>query len=124
MPNPVWPPSLPQNFFIGASFQRRTGFAQFSVDAGPSMRRRIAGNVSTDVRVPMILRAAEMVDFDEFYIETLLDGSLPFDWIHPVTGTTATYRFGAYPSFSILVSAEGNIFQTTMQLELIATVDL
>lgn len=72
----------------------------------------------------MILTAEQMAEFDDFYVATLLDGALPFDWIHPINGLGATYRFNSYPSFSIVLSADGQLHQTTMDLELIATTDL
>lgn len=125
MPNAVWPPSLPADFFVGVTHQRRIGFAQFTVDAGPAMRRRISGNASRDVRVPMMLNSTQMADFDDFYVATLLDGALPFDWKHPITGAVATYRFNSYPAFSIaLLNGGDELHQGTLDLELIATVDL
>lgn len=124
MANAVWPPSLPQDFFIGVTHQRRAAFAQFTVDAGPAKRRRIAGNVSRDVRVPMTFTETQMADFDDFYVATLFDGALPFDWIHPITGLPATYRFNSYPSFGISISSLGQLHQSTLDLELVATVDL
>ncbi len=123
MANPQWPPTFPQDAFLGQSFQRRNAFAQFSVDAGPSMRRRVFGNASTDVRSPMIFTQEQMIDFDEFWIDTLFEGSLAFDWVHPVTGVLATYRFNTYPSFSKMESAEGKLYQAVMDLELIQVVD-
>lgn len=119
MSNPVWPVSFPQDAFLGQSFQRRTAFAQFSVDAGPAMRRRVFGNASMDVRSPMIFTQTQMQDFDEFWIDTLFEGSLEFDWVHPVTGLAATFRLNSYPSFSKIESAEGKLYQTTLDLELI-----
>lgn len=124
MANPVWPLTLPQDYFIGVSFQRRSAFAQFTVDAGPAMRRRAFGNASTDVKIPMLFRQQQMVTFDDFYINTVRDGALEFDWIHPVTGAPASYRFNEYPSFSIALSAEGDLYQTTLNLELTVSVDI
>jgi len=123
MANPLWPPSLPQDAFIGQSFQRRVAFAQFSVDAGPAKRRRVFGNASSDVRSPMILTQAQMATFDTFWIDTLFEGSLEFDWVHPVTGLAATFRFNEYPNFSKLESASGKLYQATLSVELLQLTD-
>lgn len=123
MANPVWPSTLPQDSFIGESFQRRVGFAQFTVDAGPAMRRRVFGNASTDVSRPMFFTATQMADFDDFYVNTLFEGSLEFDWIHPVTAATTTFRFSSYPRFAKLETSEGKMFQGVLDLELVATLE-
>lgn len=119
MANPLWPLSLPPDAFIGQTFQRRPAFAQFTVDAGPAKRRRIFGNAVTDVKSPMIFTADQMVDFMEFYEETLLEGSLDFDWIHPVTGQLSSFRFSGPPSFSKMESSLGKIYQCVLDLELL-----
>jgi len=119
MANPLWPLSLPQDAFIGQTFQRRPAFSQFTVDAGPAKRRRVFGNASTDVQSPMFFTSDQLVDFTEFFEETLQEGSLEFDWRHPITGQLATFRFSEYPSFSKLETSVGKLYQCTLNLELL-----
>lgn len=39
------------------------------------------------------MTTTQLAVFYTFYETTLKDGSLPFDWIHPVTGTTYVWHF-------------------------------
>lgn len=118
MPNPTWPASLPQDFFIGLSERRRPAFQEFAVDAGPSMRRRIFGGSKDDLGDPIVLDQAQRVTFDTFYRTTLEEGTLEFDWTHPVSGATATYRFADAPSFTHFVNTSGFFYQGQLSLEL------
>jgi hypothetical protein len=36
---------------------------------------------------------AQVRDFEEFFEDTIADGSLPFEWDHPLTGQTYLWQF-------------------------------
>ena len=119
MANAVWPGGLPQNHFLNLTDQRRSGFAEFAVDTGPAMRRIVRRGVPRDVGTPFKLNQAQRLIFDEFFVETLEEGTLPFDWIDPVTLLPVTYRFLTYPQWTQNPTAEDKIYEGSLSLEIL-----
>lgn len=117
MANPVWPGSLPQNFFLNVEDERRLGYAEFAVDAGPAIRRTLLRNVPRDITTPMMLNQAQRIAFDAFYATTLDEGTLAFDWIDPVTLLAATFRFLGTVRWTQNPVATGSLYVGTMKLE-------
>lgn len=117
MSNPLWPPSLPQNYFLNTSGKRRVGYAEFSVDAGPALRRTVIRNPPSDINTPMMLTNAQRITFDTFYSVTLDEGALAFDWIDPVTLLPSTFRFMESVEWTQNPIATGTLHQGTMKLE-------
>jgi hypothetical protein len=73
-----------------------------TMEAGaPKARRRF----TTDYRqisASIAMTAAQRATFETFFITTTQGGSLPFDWVDPVTQTAATFRFRKpVPQFGI-----------------------
>lgn len=120
MSNPIWPLDLPQSFFLNLSDQRRPAFVAFTVDSGAAQRRLMRRNPPREISSPMVFNQTQRILFDEFYSETLGEGSLPFDWIDPVTLLPATYRFMEYPSFTQNPVATTTLHTCTLNLEKIA----
>lgn len=91
---PSWPATLPDSLLVEGYRERppMTGL-RFDPDAGPAIqRRRLTANVRPIVG-QLHLTKAQVAIFDDFWINTLANGSLEFDWTHPRTGASVTLRF-------------------------------
>ena len=90
----TWPAALPQCPILnGFSEQRQRNLASFAPEVGgPKISRR---STAVAVLTSLVYRMsnADILVFNTFFEDTLKDGSLPFDWDHPVTGTTYTWMF-------------------------------
>ena len=65
------------------------------MDAGPPKARRRFSAGIRKLDMKMIMTAAQVATLDAFYVTTLSGGALTFDYAHPRTGATETYRIGA-----------------------------
>lgn len=77
-------------------------------DGPPKVRRRnlgAPGTMSGDVR----MTGAQFADFMAWGEGALLDWSLPFTWIDPISGLTATLQFRDEPVPSMDTSAAGGL---------------
>lgn len=99
MPNPAWPASIPQFVEIDGYDEtlpfpvRRT-----QMQSGPAKQRRefTAGETALTLTTD-IMTAAQAATFETFYVDTLKHGSLEWDWVHPRTQATKTFRFTGAP---------------------------
>ena len=62
------------------------------MDAGPANVRRQISISPRLIPIEIPMTAAEVEDFDEFFMETLLGGALMFTWTHPRTGDAIDSR--------------------------------
>ena len=90
----AWPSTLPQcpnlNDF---SEERQPNTIAFAPDVGtPKMRRRSTA-VSTKTTVAFRMTTAQRAAFNTFYETTIVDGTLPFTWAHPITKVSYTWVF-------------------------------
>ena len=89
-----WPTTLPQCPVLnGFSEQKQPNVASFLPDVGPPKlrRRSTAAGWATDVAFRMT--NAQVLTFNTFYETTLFDGTLPFDWAHPITKVNYSWMF-------------------------------
>lgn len=117
MANPVWPNTLPQRV-DAPSFKEKPGSntIRTAMDVGSAkVRRRTTASVRT-VDATMMLSRAERDALDAFYTDTLKDGSLAFDWLHPTTQLAATFRFRDPPEFNAI---SGTTYVATLPLEIL-----
>lgn len=118
----AWPTTLPQEAFVGLTEQRQDARLRTQMDKGPpKMRRRFTAAVRR-VTVPLVLSGAEKQAFDTFYITTLQEGSLPFDWRDPVTDATISFRFAeSPPQWSVMAGGVPNsrLWSGTLDLEIL-----
>ncbi len=112
----VWPAGLQQKQFTGVTEERQDASVRSKMDTGaPKKRKRFTAAVRT-MTVPIVLTQAERVTFDTFYITTLEEGSLSFDWIDPVDGvSTISYRFLKPPK----LTKKGGEWKGILSLEVI-----
>jgi hypothetical protein len=90
----TWPANIPQcPIQNGFSEQRQPNTVAFTPDVGPPKVRRRSTAVGVSTAVTFRMTNAEKLNFDTFFETTLADGSLPFDWPHPVTKVVYTWCF-------------------------------
>jgi hypothetical protein len=115
MANAVWPGSLPQRALKNGYMEKPRKIAlRTQMDAGTAKTRRrfTAGPAPIDVQFRM--SSAQVDTVLGFYGDTLADGALPFDWLHPRTQVLATWRFLEEPSVSPI---DGPWFAVSCKLE-------
>lgn len=93
MANPTWPASLPQEPDLtgGYTDAPQDLTARSIPDVGPTISRARATAGVSVMNMNMIFTPAQLVTYKTFRKDTLSEGALPFDWVHPVTQVTETF---------------------------------
>jgi hypothetical protein len=115
MSNPVWPSLLPQYVEVqGFSETLPKNRVQNQPEAGPPKSRRRFTSAPEFLNCSIVLKdAATVTVFKTFYKDTLVDGSLKFDWVRPIEGTSCEMTFIEEPK----ITAIGPLaFRATMRL--------
>ena len=89
MPNPVWPPTLPQTLPVQSPESADENKIVSEMDAGPRKMRRRYTAVSRFYRPDSgrwVFSRAQRDALLAFYDTTLVSGTLRFDWLEPVPG--------------------------------------
>lgn len=96
----TWPATLPDEF-LEEGFSETLGdnTVRYQPDVGPPQLRRRATASPRRITGVMRMTAAQVDTHDTFYVTTLKDGSLSFDWNHPRTGAAATFIYSAPPVY-------------------------
>lgn len=113
----VWPSSLPQ-YVLEAGYQEtlEDQVVESGMDTGPvKIRRRFTTNVRR-FQVVVQMTPEQMVDFENFYLNTCGAGSVAFEWVHPRTRVAKTFRFRK-PVPTVTVAASGAIVRVQLNLE-------
>lgn len=114
----AWPGGLPQTTLLGVRDQRGSATVRFTNDAGPAQVRKLFSNATRTIQRRIVLTNAQRVIFDTFFVDTLEEGSLPFDFADPVTGATVSYRFLQPVEWThIGMTASGPFCEGTLVLE-------
>jgi hypothetical protein len=118
MTNATWPASLPQDPLAqGFSEQAPNTVIRTTMEAGPpKMRRRFTAGIR-NIECQLRLTSAQTDTLDLFFETTLAGGSLSFDWKHPRTGATVTFRFVEPPSYGAV--ARGTLWWASLKLEIL-----
>lgn len=96
-----WPGTLPQTPQYGGFDETpQRNVATFQPDVGPSKQRRRSTANGSICAVKFEMSDAQRAAFDAFFGTTLADGSLPFTWNHPISGTNYTWAFEESPTYS------------------------
>ena len=115
-----WPSDLPcQPTLGGFREQRQRNVVAFQPDVGaPKMRRR---STAAYTRTSLVFRmtTAHLETFEEFYIDTLEDGTLPFIWQHPRTLLYYNWVFeqGEAPQFDRSSTSTTTVSFTLLRLD-------
>ncbi len=104
----TWPDTLPQSFFLGFTDKRQSAVQRSENDTGPANQRRRFTAAARSVAIPLRFDNEQRMIWDTFWITTLKEGSLPFDWVDPVDGSTVSFRFNADqpPDFNAVSGGE------------------
>ena len=90
----TWPTDLPQCPILNAfSEQRQRNLVSFKPDVGPPKIRRRASASAVLAAVSFRMTDDDVGSFNTFFEDTLKDGSLPFDWQHPIDGLIYSWWF-------------------------------
>lgn len=96
----VWPGTLPVIPLVaGYKESPPDVLIRTQMDAGPArVRPRYTAGVRPIIG-EIVCTPTQVATLDTFYVTTLLQGSLPFDWISGRTGATVAYRFVKPPTY-------------------------
>lgn len=115
-----WPPTLPQIPAVGVGEESLPNFIESEVDQGPPKRRRRTSKGRKIQTVSLELTGAEYALLMTFYEDTLLDGSLTFDWTDAINDTATEFRFVNPPKITQWTAApdpDDRIYNITLELE-------
>ena len=115
-----WPSSLPQEVQVqGFSISPDSGGAiRTEMDSGPAFQRSRYTATTEPFSGRVWLDATQFQTFRTFYVDTLANGSVSFDWKHPITKNAATVRFDVSQPWQISAIA-GTLFAVDMRLEVL-----
>ena len=121
---PTWPASLPQKP-LQRNYQENFGSTLVStqMDKGPDKRRRRSTARVDTFQVSFIMDTTQVQTFENFVDNDLNGGALSYQWEHPRTGNTRSFRIvpqGQDNIFS-LRPLSGKLYEVTMQLEVLPT---
>jgi len=93
-PANTWPGTLPAHFNLeGFSLTPKINAIQTTVDSGPVYQRpKSTGSIDL-VTASNIMTLEELAIFWTFYQTALVQGSLPFIKVHPITKVNAVMQF-------------------------------
>ena len=117
MANAVWPSALPQRVLApGYDEQPPELTLRTPMDAGPAKVRRRFTAGPRPIRASVRLSMAQRQALDDFFVTVLAGGALPFDWSHPVTSASATFRFRSPPR---ITARTATLFDAALDLEIL-----
>lgn len=118
----VWPVTLPQTFLIeGFSMRKQPQAISTPVSAGPPIRRRRFSAALEEVNGSMFMTKDQWNMVRSFFDDTLSGGVLPFTWVHPITGSSANFRFKADDDGALVISdsPKDGLFRVSMIMEIL-----
>lgn len=100
---PTWPGTLPQSAKINSRREIQDGVIRSKMDAGPLKMRPKFSAITRTLYINLTLTGEQYEILEDFYIITLAQGTIGFDWADPRDDTTHEYKFASPPT-AILVS--------------------
>lgn len=114
----IWPAGLPQKLNqAGFSNSLADNVIRSEMDVGPDKKRRRDVSAPEPVKGSMYVTESEYSLLKTFHDTTLGGGSLPFDWVHPITGASVEMTFKSPPTIS---SKSGDVYMATLDLEVLS----
>jgi len=111
----TWPLS---NYILPDGFSEKpppNSLRTSMTDGPPKTRRRsIAGR--RPITAQKHMTTSQVAILDTFYVTTLVDGTLPFDWLSPRTGDVVEMMFVEEPVYE---SLGGTAWMVSMKLEIL-----
>lgn len=94
---PSWPADLPQRPQYPFGWAPQPNTREFQPEIGDAKVRRVGSATGAQASALFRLTADELAIFESWFAEDVADGSLPFEWVDPVTSRLAWWRIvGAY----------------------------
>lgn len=115
MANAIWPAGLPQ-YVLQQGFRESLGDARIetAMEAGKPKTRRRYTAVPRQISVTLACDLSQRATLNSFYETTTKHGTLPFDWVDPVTQAPKTFLFRG-PPVRWGVSGEKHIAQFVLE---------
>lgn len=113
-----WPASLPPPALSTLNETPPENRLATSMDKGPKKIRRRSTAGVRPISFVMRLTKAQVAILDDFFVNTTLSGSDPFDYVHPRTGVACRAQFssGSLPQYG---EQEGVIYNASISLEIL-----
>ena len=112
----VYPTSLPE-FVLEEGYSEKLNdqTIESQMESGSvKVRRRFTKQIRK-FSIVLMLNESQLATFEDFWQNSLNGGSLPFDWLHPLTRQSLTLRFrNPAPSYT---PAGGAYMRVSMVLE-------
>lgn len=90
----AWPGTLPQKLQLsGASLGYGDALVEYAPDLGPPLTRRGTTAVVRPLSGSVILSDAQVTAWETFFFTTIMNGSLPFTFPDPRTGSSFLVKF-------------------------------
>ena len=112
----TWPVTLPTAVEGNYRESPPDNLLRSSMDVGPDKVRQRSTAGPRPISWEMLMTGAQTATFDTFYVTTLANGSLTFNFTMPRTGNSAELRFSAPPSYNYL---GGDYWSVSMQMEIL-----
>jgi len=119
MPVAVWPSTCAT---LRNSIRERLpdNVLRSPMEVGPAkVRRRTTSGVRELTAEVQPLTSAERSTFESFFVTELRYGSLPFTWVHPLTGATLLCRFKEPPQYQEVWAKMGSLTQVSISVEIL-----
>jgi len=115
-----WPTTLPSEGLTGITDQRVGAKIISENDHGPPNQRRLYTKARRPVNIPIVLTDDERAIFDEWYVDTLQEGVLSFNWKDPRGGATRSFQFREKdgPTWTGIDGGDVKKWSTTLALEI------
>jgi hypothetical protein len=114
----AWPETLPRCLNAGYSAGLPDGRLAYKPDTGPAIMRKRSSSAVSPLSGEMRMTRAQVAALKAFVETALLDGSLPFTFIDPVSGEEVLVRFpdGSLPGIQ---HVGGGKFRVSISLEIL-----
>ena len=113
----TWPSTLPQYLEQdGFSIQQQDQTLRSPTDAGPVKVRRMFSAAVSKVQGQVTITPEQYTTLIDFFNNDCHGGSIPFEWIHPITQATVNFRFKQPPA---IASKTGKYFTVKLDLEIL-----
>lgn len=100
MANINWPPELPQSPLIeGFQESSQNNAIRSVMDQGKAKVRRRTTAAPRNMTYAFIMTEAQVQILDDFYLEDLFSGALPYNFEHPRTQEIRDHRIKSPPSW-------------------------
>jgi len=112
-----WPASLPQRVDQGFTEQPPDVLLRTEMEDGrPKRRPRVTKGVEPVTASISALSSSQVGTLRSFYEDTCVNGSLPFEWVHPRSGNTVQLHWKKPPQIQ---HEEADLWSAGLELEIL-----